>query len=70
MVPDEAPQDLTSVHPSLFNRMWTHMYTPAIHLPLFEGPNRMPVGFQVIGPQDQDDRTIAFAAWIDARLAQ
>jgi Asp-tRNA(Asn)/Glu-tRNA(Gln) amidotransferase A subunit family amidase len=67
-LPDEAPQDLTSVHPSLFNRMWTHMYTPAIHLPLFEGPNGMPVGFQVIGPQDQDDRTIAFAAWIGARL--
>lgn len=69
-LPDEAPQNLTGVQPSLFNRTWTHMYTPAIHLPLYEGPNRMPVGFQVIGMQDEDDRTIAFAAWIDARLRE
>jgi Asp-tRNA(Asn)/Glu-tRNA(Gln) amidotransferase A subunit family amidase len=67
-IPGEAPQDLVSVHPSVFNRLWTHMYTPAIHLPLFEGPNRMPVGFQVIAPEDTDDAALAFANWIDGRM--
>ena len=67
-IPGEAPQDLVSVHPSVFNRLWTHMYTPAIHLPLFEGPNHMPVGFQVIGREDTDDAALAFANWIDGRM--
>ncbi len=67
---DEAPQDLTSVHPSVFNRLWTHMYVPAVHLPLFTGPNHMPVGFQVIGPEHSDDTTLAFAHWIDGCLSQ
>ena len=69
-IPGEAPQDLVSVHPSVFNRLWTHMYTPAIHLPLFEGPNHMPVGFQIIGPQHSDDQTLAFANWIDLSMKE
>lgn len=67
-LPGEAPQDLTGVQPAVFNRLWTQMYTPAIHLPLFEGPNHMPVGVQVIGPQDQDDKALACAAWIDGKV--
>ena len=69
-IADEAPQDLTRVHPSAFNRLWTHMYVPAVHLPLFTGPNHMPVGFQVIGPEHSDDVTLAFAHWIDGRVSQ
>jgi len=53
-----------------FNRLWTQMYTPAIHLPLFTGPSDMPIGFQVIGPQHGDDTAIAFAGWIDTRMKQ
>ena len=68
--PDEAPADVTSVISAVFNRLWTQMYTPAIHLPLFAGPNNMPIGFQVIGPQDADDAAIAFAAWIDRCMKQ
>ena len=67
-IPDEAPQDLTSVHPSVFNRLWTHLYAPAVYLPLFTGPNNMPVGFQVIGLEHSDDETLAFADWIDGRV--
>ena len=64
----EAPQNLTGVRPSVFNRTWTHLYVPTVHLPLFSGPNQMPLGFQVIGPQHSDDKTIAFAAWIEQRI--
>ena len=69
-LPGEAPKDLTGVQPAVFNRLWTQMYTPAVHLPQFEGPNHMPVGVQVVGAQDQDDKAIALAAWIDARLRE
>ncbi|MBT6801070.1 MAG: hypothetical protein HOA41_05285, partial [Rhodospirillales bacterium] len=51
-----------------FSRLWTQMYAPAVNVPRFTGPNDMPVCFQVIGPKDSDDATLAFADWIDARL--
>ncbi|MCZ6813359.1 MAG: amidase, partial [Alphaproteobacteria bacterium] len=47
-----------------FARLWTQMYTPAVNLPLFAGPNGLPVCFQVIGPKDNDDATLAFANWV------
>ncbi|MGY9006138.1 MAG: amidase [Alphaproteobacteria bacterium] len=51
-----------------FSRLWTQMYAPAVNVVRFTGPNDMPVCFQVIGPKDSDDATLAFADWIDARL--
>jgi len=65
----EAPADLVSVSNSAFNRIWTLMHAPCLTLPGFTGPNGMPVGVQVVGPQGADDRTIALAQWINARLA-
>ncbi len=53
-----------------FARLWTQMYTPTVNLPLFAGPNGLPVCFQVIGPKDTDDATLAFANWVDARLRE
>jgi amidase len=67
-LPGEAPVGIEGVRPSQFNRLWTHMYTPAINLPLFEGPHAMPIGLQVIGRRDADDAALAMAGWIDARL--
>ena len=64
----EAPVGLTEVRTSTFNRLWTHMYTPAVNLPLFEGPHAMPVGIQIIGRRDTDDRALAIAQAIDACL--
>ncbi len=65
----EAPAYLVSVSNSAFNRIWTLMHGPCLTLPAFTGPNGMPVGLQVVGPVGADDRTIALAAWINARLA-
>ena len=53
-----------------FARLWTQMYTPCVNLPLFEGPNGLPVCFQVIGPRDSDGPTLAIANWVDARLRE
>ena len=64
----EAPVGLTEVRSAVFARLWTQMYTPAVNLPLFTGPNDMPVCIQVVGPRNRDDATLAGAAWVDARL--
>jgi Asp-tRNA(Asn)/Glu-tRNA(Gln) amidotransferase A subunit family amidase len=64
----EAVADLVSVSNSAFNRVWTLMWGPCLTIPAFTGPNGMPVGLQVVGPVGADDRTIALAAWIAARL--
>ena len=66
----EAPVGLTQVRSGTFARLWTQMYTPTVNLPLFAGPNGLPVCFQVIGPKDTDDATLAFANWVDSRLRE
>lgn len=69
-LPGEAPVGLAEVRRTTFARLWTQMHTPSVNLPLFAGPNDLPVCFQVIGPKDNDDATLAFANWVDARLGE
>ena len=64
----EAVADLVSVSNSVFNRVWTLMRGPCLTVPAFTGPNGMPVGLQIVGPIGDDERTIAIADWIAARL--
>lgn len=54
--PGEAPADLTTIGEPPFNRIWTGLYGPAINLPLYTGPNGLPIGLQAIGHAGQDDR--------------
>ena len=65
----EAPADLVSISNSAFNRVWTLMRGPCLTVPAFTGPNRMPVGLQIVGPAGKDDRTITLAGWVAARLS-
>jgi len=65
----EAPIGLTEVRSAVFARLWTQMYTPAVNLPLFEGPNGLPVCIQLVGKRGSDDATLANAAWADAALS-
>jgi len=64
----EAPVGLDGVRPSPFNAVWTQMYTPCVTLPLFEGPNRMPIGIQLVGKEGADDITLANARWVDRAM--
>jgi Asp-tRNA(Asn)/Glu-tRNA(Gln) amidotransferase A subunit family amidase len=48
--------------------MWTLLHVPAVTLPGFAGAHGLPVGVQVIGPLGEDDRLLAIAAWMQARL--
>ncbi len=54
--PAEAPADLSTIGEPPFNRIWTGLYGPAINLPLYAGPQGLPIGLQVIGHVGQDDR--------------
>ena len=64
----EAPQDLKNIEINNFNYLWTLMYTPCVNLPAFAGPNSLPVGLQIIGPQDQDRRTLEIANRVNDRI--
>jgi len=60
----EAPPDLRSIHDSPFNGSWTLMHVPCVTIPAYTGPANMPVGVQVVGPHQSDDRTLAIAGWV------
>jgi Asp-tRNA(Asn)/Glu-tRNA(Gln) amidotransferase A subunit family amidase len=66
--PGEAPVGLSATGNPLFNRMWTLLHVPAVNLPGYVGANGLPVGVQVIGPIGADDRLLAIADWMHARL--
>ncbi len=64
----EATADLTGVTNSAFNRIWTLMYAPCVSVPAYAGPNGMPVGIQIVGPQGSDTRTVALSETIAKAL--
>jgi len=64
----EAPRGLESTGDPVFAIIWTVMLGPAITLPVFTGPNGLPVGAQVTGPRGSDARTLVAAEWIRRAL--
>ena len=64
----EAPKDLAAIEGGAFNVLWTLMHVPCITLPCFSGPNGMPVGIQIVGPQHEDGQTLSWAGWVDEVL--
>jgi Asp-tRNA(Asn)/Glu-tRNA(Gln) amidotransferase A subunit family amidase len=64
----EAPKgDATGL--PYFNRAWSLLHTPAVHVPYGHGPNRLPIGFQVVGRIGDDARTLACAHWLQVNVA-
>lgn len=59
----EAPVGTATGDP-VFSTMWTLLGMPCISLPLFDGPNGMPIGVQLAGPRRDDARLIRTANWI------
>ena len=67
--PGEAPRSRENTGDSSFHRIWTALHTPALHLPVFRGPNGLPMGVQAIGPYRGDAALLAHAAWIERALS-
>jgi Asp-tRNA(Asn)/Glu-tRNA(Gln) amidotransferase A subunit family amidase len=47
---------------------WTLMHTPTMNVPIFKGPNGLPVGAQVIGAAGNDRTLFTAARWIQRQL--
>jgi Asp-tRNA(Asn)/Glu-tRNA(Gln) amidotransferase A subunit family amidase len=64
---DVAPDDLSSTGSPIFNRLWTLLGLPCLSVPgLME--RGMPIGVQLVGPIDGDDRLLSAAATVAAVL--
>ena len=65
----EAPAGLDSTGNPIFNTLWTYCGTPAITLPLMEGPNGLPLGVQLVSRRGDDARLLRTARWLVRRVA-
>jgi amidase len=66
--PGEAPQGITGTGSSLFNRVWTLLGAPCVTIPAGTGPQGLPLGVQIIGAYDDDERVLRVAEWIRQAL--
>ena len=66
--PGEAPP-IATTGDSVFNRVWTALGVPSIHLPLKQGPSGLPIGIQLVGESLCDGRLLATAALAESAFA-
>ena len=67
--PGAAPPGLGATGDPVFNRTWTLLGTPCVHLPTGTSERGLPVGAQLVGRPGDDARVLAMAAWAERRLA-
>ena len=65
----EAPLLGNGTGDPVFCRTWTLMGLPSVTLPLLVGEHGLPIGVQLIGAAEQDDRLLRTAAWMQKTLA-
>jgi Asp-tRNA(Asn)/Glu-tRNA(Gln) amidotransferase A subunit family amidase len=65
----EAPVGLNATGDASFCLIWTTMHVPAMTLPLFTGPNGLPVGAQLIAKRDADRRLFEAAQWVTRAMS-
>ncbi|MCB2092982.1 MAG: amidase [Rhodobacteraceae bacterium] len=53
----------------VFCTLWTLAGLPAVTLPLLVGATGLPVGVQLIGARERDDRLLRTASWIQTRVS-
>ena len=66
----EAPVGLNSTGNASLCAIWTTMHVPAVTLPVFKGPNGLPIGAQLIAARNDDRKLFAAARWAYRALAQ
>lgn len=64
----EAPGGLDATGNPVFNRLWTLLGNPCVHVPVGTGANGMPVGVTVIGPRWADALTLSAAHTLELGL--
>jgi Asp-tRNA(Asn)/Glu-tRNA(Gln) amidotransferase A subunit family amidase len=66
--PGEAPAGLDWTGDPAFNYIWTSLHVPCVTVPAGHGPNRLPLGIQIVGRQGEDKAVLAWAQWVAAVL--
>lgn len=66
----EAPVGLDSTGNASLYAIWTTMHVPVITLPVFKGPNGLPVGAQLVAKRDDDRKLFAAARWVYRQLVR
>ena len=64
----EAPVGIAATGDPVFNRIWTLLHVPVVHVPVGQEPNGLPVGVTVVGGAGADHATLRAAEWIHAQL--
>jgi Asp-tRNA(Asn)/Glu-tRNA(Gln) amidotransferase A subunit family amidase len=67
--PGEAPAGLDWTGDPAFNHIWTSLHVPCVTVPVGHGPNRLPLGIQIVGRRGEDKAVLAWAQWVAAVLA-
>ena len=61
--PGEAPPKEQGTGDPIFSTLWTFSGLPALTLPVLEGESGLPLGVQLVGSIEGDDRLLRTAAW-------
>lgn len=67
--PGPAPEGLASTGSSVFNRVWSLLGWPALHLPTGVNDKGLPVGVQWVAGPDEDHALLGWAARWQAAIA-
>ena len=66
----EAPKFGGGTGDPIFCTLWTLAGLPCVTLPLLVGDTGLPIGLQLIGPAEKDNRLLRTARWLQLHLAQ
>jgi Asp-tRNA(Asn)/Glu-tRNA(Gln) amidotransferase A subunit family amidase len=61
--PGEPPVGLNATGSAAFSSIWTACHNPSITLPLFNGPNQLPIGVQLVTRRDTDRYLFEVSRW-------
>ena len=64
----EAPKVGNGTGDPVFCTIWTLCGLPSLNLPLLVGENGLPVGVQLVGAAEEDDRLLRTASWMVKQL--
>ena len=65
----EAPKFGDGTGDPIFCTLWTLAGLPCVSLPVLVGDTGLPIGVQLIGPVEKDDRLLRTARWMQHQLA-
>jgi amidase len=65
----EAPVGLGSTGNASLCAIWTTLHVPAVTVPVFKGPNGLPIGAQLIARRNADRALFAAARWVHQTLS-